>query len=1289
MGGGGKGGTTVQKTEIPPEVMARYNAVNARAEQVAAKPFQQYQGQFVAPLTGTQSGAIENITNTQGTVAPFYGVGAGLTMQGAQGVGPLNRRDIAYYESPYTQAVAAPTYQALRQQQGQELSQQQANAIRSGAAFGDRSGLERANMMRQQALGTAQAMAPIYQQGYQTALQTATGQQGVLQQDQARRLAAGQQMAALGTGLQGAQLQQAQAQLAAGTAQQQTQQADLTARYQQFLQERGYDFQTAQFLANIAMGTGALSGSTTSTTQPMPFFSDRRLKKDVEQIGQTKDGLPVYEFRYKGEEERGEPHRGFMAQDVEKKYPDAVGLAGGYKTVDYGKVADHQEERGLGAAMDRSWMGGAVHEPGHFERGGYARGGLGNFNFAPEDMQALLQSQQQSFGPFGGGGPYGQPSGQTPFGNAPSIVPKANLPVARLQPHGAPPKLPEGMGAQALRGMNDVVSAANTFDKAGELGTKIRNKLMGEEKPAGNTPSPASPAPAPTPTATSSTTTGNAAPDVPKPPLEEFPVNMAQGGLAPQRRHYAAGGINPYDPNKDPSTAIEDVVDEGSKSPQELLGQQKAMSGQGGGGSGGGGLGSALGTAAAAINVGKFLFSLSDARLKDNIRHVGETHDGQNIYAYDMGDGRTQLGLMAQEVMQRKPEAVGERDGFLTLDYDKAVEDAAMPPREGGIMPRHGAKDGGEQPAMSEEEYNNAMQRAAEITRLKESGKREGNYGITGAVIPSGAYAGDKAYGAYQVMGKNVGPWTEQALGRRMTPDEFLADREAQDKVFQHVWGGNLRKYGNVPDAVSMWASGRPISGNQSRDLVSGVPTSSYVANFMKAYDPNSPYAAAAPQGGVRPPANIPEGGRAAPSEGGIKGFWSENKGTILPVLAGLGSMAQSRSPFLAGALLEGIGGGARAYADINRELAATELTEAQTPGALLRSAQEVIKVYPDGTKRIFVPGKGYVTPSEYRELGSPEVFDNPKLNKWFKSNVDGLTQKEPTTTQGGVEPIKGPEGPKAPGAPGAPSSTAVYKVGLDDEATRAAKGEIGKMEDLPMAQREARAREIAAKRQSYENEANAAINYSQDLNMMSNSLLRIANSGGALTSGPLDEARFRTVAVLNAMARGAGLDDRYQISGASDRQIAEKARVIMSAGQTKGFGQTANESLNTLLSATPNTKMEPQAIRELLASLSVAKQRALDRNAYFRNYSSLGKENEIGIGADANYQRQYNEERYMQDKKNLLDLMSRANKQTGETLYEYALGGGKDPAMRERVKKELTEKYGPQIWRYLYSTTN
>ena len=54
-------------------------------------------------------------------------------------------------------------------------------------------------------------------------------------------------------------------QVGAGTVQQQTQQAEDTAKYQQFMQEKGYPYQVAQFLANIAMGTGAQSGSTTNS----------------------------------------------------------------------------------------------------------------------------------------------------------------------------------------------------------------------------------------------------------------------------------------------------------------------------------------------------------------------------------------------------------------------------------------------------------------------------------------------------------------------------------------------------------------------------------------------------------------------------------------------------------------------------------------------------------------------------------------------------------------------------------------------------------------------------------------------------------------------------------------------------------------------------------------------------------------------------------------------------------------------------------------------------------------
>lgn len=381
---GGKTSQSTSQVSIPPEVLARYNSVNARAEEVGQTPFQQYGGQFVAGLTPTQQAGVQNTSAAASQAQPYYGAATGLALAGTMPVNPGGLQT-GQYMNPFTEAVAAPTYQALRQQQGQERTQQQAQAIKSGAFGGDRAGLERANLARQQELGTAQAIAPIFQQGYGQALQTAQQQQGVgLAAEQANRAAfqqGAQQIAGLGTGAQAASLQGAQAQLQAGAQEQQTNQADLTARYQQFLQERGYPFQTAQFLANIAMGTGALSGSTTTSTQPAGFFSDERLKEDIKRIGETDDGMPIYSYRYKGDKET---QIGLIAQDVEKKKPEAVGLAPAadghlYKTVDYKKATEDRHHREYGGGLDVNSMGGAVMEPGDYAGGGHVDLGSGPY----------------------------------------------------------------------------------------------------------------------------------------------------------------------------------------------------------------------------------------------------------------------------------------------------------------------------------------------------------------------------------------------------------------------------------------------------------------------------------------------------------------------------------------------------------------------------------------------------------------------------------------------------------------------------------------------------------------------------------------------------------------------------------------------------------------------------------------------------------------------------------------------------------------------------------------------
>jgi hypothetical protein len=73
------------------------------------------------------------------------------------------------------------------------------------------------------------------------------------------------------------------------------------------------------------------------------------------------------------------------------------------------------------------------------------------------------------------------------------------------------------------------------------------------------------------------------------------------------------------------------------------------------------------------------LFALSDRRAKKNIRKIGTTTDGQNLYRYEYkGSDVPQIGLMAQEVMERHPEAVAMRpDGLLAVDYAEALREAA------------------------------------------------------------------------------------------------------------------------------------------------------------------------------------------------------------------------------------------------------------------------------------------------------------------------------------------------------------------------------------------------------------------------------------------------------------------------------------------------------------------------------------------------------------------------------------------------------------------------------------
>lgn len=66
-------------------------------------------------------------------------------------------------------------------------------------------------------------------------------------------------------------------------------------------------------------------------------------------------------------------------------------------------------------------------------------------------------------------------------------------------------------------------------------------------------------------------------------------------------------------------------------------------------------------------------FTLSDIRLKTDVVPLGKAPNGLPIYAYRyVWGGPTQIGHMAQEVMERFPDAVAaNQDGFLMVNYSK------------------------------------------------------------------------------------------------------------------------------------------------------------------------------------------------------------------------------------------------------------------------------------------------------------------------------------------------------------------------------------------------------------------------------------------------------------------------------------------------------------------------------------------------------------------------------------------------------------------------------------------
>jgi hypothetical protein len=80
-------------------------------------------------------------------------------------------------------------------------------------------------------------------------------------------------------------------------------------------------------------------------------------------------------------------------------------------------------------------------------------------------------------------------------------------------------------------------------------------------------------------------------------------------------------------------------------------------------------------------------------------------------------------------------------------------------------------------------------------------------------------------------MGNNIPGWTQAALGRAMTPAEFLADTKAQEAVFNHRFGQYVSKYG-PEGAAKAWFAGEGGMNNPNAKDLFGTTVSEYARRF-------------------------------------------------------------------------------------------------------------------------------------------------------------------------------------------------------------------------------------------------------------------------------------------------------------------------------------------------------------------------------------------------------------------------------------------------------------------------
>ncbi len=189
----------------------------------------------------------------------------------------------------------------------------------------------------------------------------------------------------------------------------------------------------------------------------------------------------------------------------------------------------------------------------------------------------------------------------------------------------------------------------------------------------------------------------------------------------------------------------------------------------------------------------------------------GKSYDGATDPAHSLGAQKDPLDVLS--ALDVSVESI--------LEQHQAEQETAQATDQAKDVPN--VPDANAFGADAGKDVSRDTSRLGKIMNALSGQESGGNYSVVNSI---------GAIGKYQVMTANVGSWSQQVLGYRVTPAQFRNSPDLQERIVRGIFGGYVQKYG-VRGALAAWYSGKPSRQNDYSHVGNGPSVGDYVDQVL------------------------------------------------------------------------------------------------------------------------------------------------------------------------------------------------------------------------------------------------------------------------------------------------------------------------------------------------------------------------------------------------------------------------------------------------------------------------